>query len=150
MTSQEAREVGLLHEWADGAERHRAAALEAAAEAVRLRERLADIARREALDEITRQQANTQTEILRERLRAAEARAIAFYSASPLENLHYSEEELVAAWHSGEVSLLHKREAIAKYVERISIRPRLNRNERANADMVTIVTRQAEANEGEQ
>lgn len=113
------------------------AAREAAAEAVALRDRLEDIARREALDEITMEQANAQTAILRERLAEAEAKAISYYSASPLDRA-YSPAQLVAAWRSGEMSLQHRREAVRKYLGRISIRPRLNRNERANPGMVTI------------
>jgi hypothetical protein len=112
-------------------------AQQAAAEAVKLRERLEDVARREARDDLTRQQADAQSAILRERLAAAEAKAISFYSASPLDRA-YSPAQVVGAWKSGEMSLQYKREAVAKYVRSIKIRPRKNRNEKASAAMVTI------------
>lgn len=125
---------------ADGPEVEPHDAQAAAAEAVALRERLEDVARREALDELTREQANAQTHILRERLAAAEAKAIAYYSASPLDRA-FSPAELVAAWGSSGISLQHQREAVIKYLARIQIRPRLHRNEPANPAMVTIELR---------
>lgn len=121
----------------DGRPVQPAEAQEAAANAVALRSRLEDVARREALDELTAGQARTMTETLRERLGAAEAKAVSFYSANPLDRA-YSPAGLLTAWRSNELSLQHKREAVLKYLARVSVRPRLNRNERANADMVTI------------
>ena len=104
---------------------------------MKLREELADVARREAHGLLTRAEADVMRPVLRERLAADEAKAISFYSASPLDRA-YGPAQVVGAWRSGEMSLQHKREAIAKYVKSIKIRPRTNRNERASADMVMI------------
>lgn len=125
---------------ADGPEVAPEEAQQAAAEAVSLRERLEDVARREAMDELTSEQAKVQNDVLRQRLADAEAKAVAYYSASPLDRA-YSPSTIVAAWKSGEMSLQHQREAVVRYVESITVRPRLNRNERANPDMVTIKIR---------
>ena len=124
----------------DGPELAPEEAQEAAAEAVRLRERLEDVARREALDEISRDVANVQYEVLRARLAAAEAKAVAHYSASPLERL-YSPAEILEAWRSEELSLQHRREAVARFIESVKIRPRAHRNERANPSMVEVEER---------
>lgn len=124
----------------DGPELAPEEAQEAAAEAVRLRERLEDVARREALDEISRDVANVQYEVLRARLAAAEAKAVAHYSASPLERL-YSPAEILEAWRSDELSLQHRREAVARFIESVKIRPRAHRNERANPSMVEVEER---------
>lgn len=122
---------------ADGPEVSNDEAEQAAAKAVDLRRRLEDVARREANDEITQGQAQVLTEGLRARLDEAEQVAVSYYSASPLDRAH-SPGDLVAAWRSGDLSLQHRREAVAKYVESITVRPRLNRNERANPEMVKV------------
>lgn len=112
----------------------------AAREAVSLRERLDDVARREAGDEITERQAKVQTDVLRTRLAEAEERATAYYSASPLDRA-LSPAQVVGAWKDDSLSLQHRREAVAKYIESITLRPREHRNERANPGMVVIKMR---------
>lgn len=121
----------------DGPEVAPEQAREAAAEAVRLRDALKDVALREVAGAITRDQMHAMTAELRTSLEAAEARAMAYYSASPVDRA-YNASQLVALWKSGELSLEHRRDAVLKVLGSIKIRPRLNRNEKASASMVAV------------
>ncbi|GAB3875289.1 recombinase family protein [Terrabacter terrigena] len=110
-------------------------AQEAASTAVKLRRRLEDLSRREAMDELTEAEASAQREVLRSRLSEAEKKAATFYSQSPLDRAD-SQRRLIEAWDS--MTLTGQREAVVKYLSAVKVRPRLSRNERASADMVTI------------
>lgn len=121
----------------DGPEVAPEEAQEAAAEAVRLRDALQDVALREVAGEITRDQMHAMTARLREQLEATEAKAMSYYSASPLDRA-YNASEILAFWKSGELSLEHRRDAVIKYVIHVKVRKRKNRNERANASMIDV------------
>ncbi|MGD8148429.1 recombinase family protein [Ornithinimicrobium sp. Y1694] len=124
----------------DGPEIKPEDAQEAAAKAVALRQRLEDAARSWTRDEITDEEFSAIKATARAELQEAENKAITYYSTSPLDHA-YSPAELVSAWKSETITLQHQREAVLKYVESITIRPRLNRNERANPGMVTVTMR---------
>ena len=115
-------------------------AREAAAEAVRLRDKLEEVALREARGDITRDQMHVLTAEYRHQLDAAETKAMAYYSASPLDRA-YSLSEILSLWKSGGLSLEHRRDALHKYIRHVKVRPRKNRNERANASMVDVARR---------
>ncbi|CAG7573815.1 recombinase [Barrientosiimonas humi] len=112
----------------------------AAREAVTLRDRLDELSEAFAAGEISRDQLASGSAPLRSALADAEARAQTYYSASPLDR-KFSPADLVAAWKSNSLTLEQRREAVGKYVERIEVRRRTNRNERANAGMVTLTMR---------
>lgn len=123
----------------DGPAPTEADAAEAAAKAIELRAKLEAFTNLEAVMPLSTDQI-AERDRMQTELDAVTGTAQDYYSASPLDRV-YSPGELVAAWKSENLSLQHRREAVSKIVETLTIRPRLNRNERANPDMVTMTLR---------
>lgn len=114
-------------------------AMDAATEAVELRDRLADLATAFAEGDINRDQLKAGSAALQRKLVEAEGRAQTYYSASPFDSEFTSAAALLEAWQGeGAMTLTQKREAVAKFTERLAVRKRANRNERANEGMVAL------------
>lgn len=116
------------------------AAQAAAGEAVRLRERLDELAEAYADGDLTRAQLKIANAKLRPQLADAEAKARTYYSRSPLDASFsaFSYQRTIEAFRSGEMTLDQRREALHTFLYSVSVRPRTNRNERVSADMFTI------------
>lgn len=114
------------------------AAQEAAREAVRLRSRLDALAESFADGDITQKQLKTATAKIKPALAEAEARARTYYSQSPLDLLYGNAERTLEVFRSGEMTLDQQREVIQTFIHSATLRPRTNRNERANPSMFTV------------
>lgn len=112
----------------------------AALRAVTLRDRLADLATAYADGKVTLDQLTAGSAPLSEQLQEAETAAAAYYSAEPFAQQFSTVEELEQAWITkGSMTLDQRRDVIRRTFMALRVRPRTNRNERANADMVAVL-----------
>lgn len=84
---------------------------------------------------------------LDERIATLESAATAYYRMAPVDQALGTASNVLTLWRSGDLSLQHKRETVQRMLAEITVRRRLNRNERANHGMIHVVEREATTGE---